>query len=216
MALGGDVALAHRRLVAADRRAAARGAVGQQVLAAEVVGDPLPLRLGERHDRAERLEQPDEQDVGVVRMEDAPEQLDVVVGRGDEVLVEERERDLVARAVDDDVGLDAAAVGELDLVAVEARDVRLGRDRAVREAVEDAPGDGRVRLAEAVVGLRQAVVLHVADGLLEDQPRSAFCADLERDPRVGRRAGRRGRRRRRTWGDPRAAAGGEVVRSAPW
>ena len=35
-------------------------------------------------------------------------------------VVEERERDLVARAVDDDVGVHARAVGELDLVAVEA------------------------------------------------------------------------------------------------
>ena len=33
----------------------------------------------------------------------------------------------------------------------------LRRDRAVPDAVQDAPGDRRVRLAEAVVGLGQAV-----------------------------------------------------------
>ena len=47
-------------------------------------------------------------------MEDAPEQLDVVVGRGEEVVVEEREADLVARAVHHDVGVHLAAVGEAD------------------------------------------------------------------------------------------------------
>ena len=38
----------------------------------------------------------------------------------------------------------------------------LGVIVAVRDAVEDAPGDRRVRLAELVVGLGQAVVLDVA------------------------------------------------------
>jgi hypothetical protein len=52
---------------------------------------------------------------------DAPEQVDPVVGRRDEVGVEEREGDAVAGAVDDDVDVLAGAVGELDLVAVGAR-----------------------------------------------------------------------------------------------
>ena len=39
----------------------------------------------------------------------------------------------------------------------------LGVIVAVRDAVEDASGDRRVGLAEAVVGLGQPVALHVAD-----------------------------------------------------
>ena len=148
-------------------------------------------------------------------MEDAPEQLDVVVGRRDEVLVEERERDLVARAVDDEVGLDARAVGELDLVLVQAGDVRLGRDRAVGQPVEDPARDRRVRLAELVVGLLEAVVLHPADRLAHHQP-ERLLLDLERDPRVGEHlvAAVDGLGADVLGEDPGAAAGGEVDRGA--
>jgi len=57
----------------------------------------------------------------------------------------------------------ARAVLELDRVAVQATDVGLGRDRAVRDAVQDAPRDGRMGLAELVVGRGQPVALGVAD-----------------------------------------------------
>ena len=87
-------------------------------------------------------------------MEHAAEERQVVLLCGEEVLVEERERDLVAGAVDDDVGLLRGPVGEADAVAFEALDVRLRRDLAVVQAAEDLARDGRVRLADAVVGLR--------------------------------------------------------------
>ena len=83
-------------------------------------------------------------------MEDAPVQLDVVVRSRDEVLIEEREGDLVARAVDDQVGLDDGPVDEAHLPAFQRLDIRLRRDRAVLDAIEDPPRDRRVRLAEAV------------------------------------------------------------------
>ena len=96
-------------------------------------------------------------------MEDAPEQRQVVVGRRDQVGVEERERDLVAGAVDDDVGVLLAAVGEPHRALGQLGDVRLRRDLAVRDPREDVVGHRRVGAAERVVGLRQAVALHVAD-----------------------------------------------------
>ena len=116
-------------------------------------------------------------------MKDAPEQLDVVVGRGQEVLVEEREGDLVAGAVHDHIGVHLAAVREPDPVALQRGDVRLGRDRAVSDPVEDAPGDRGMGLAELVVWLGQAVALGRAGERLDrlvDHP----LADRERHARV--------------------------------
>ena len=54
---------------------------------------------------------------GEVGVKHAPEQRQVVVGRGDQRGVEEREADLVAGAVDDDVRRLLAAVGEDDACA---------------------------------------------------------------------------------------------------
>ena len=81
--------------------ASSSGFGGQRVAAGEVVADPLGLRLGERHGRAQRLQERDEVEPGQLGMKDAPEQREVVVRRGDQRRVEEREADLVARAVDD-------------------------------------------------------------------------------------------------------------------
>jgi hypothetical protein len=67
VALGGDVALAHRGLVGGDV-GQDRCARGQVVLPAQQLGDPRPLRLRQRHDRPERLQQPDEEHVGDVRV----------------------------------------------------------------------------------------------------------------------------------------------------
>src|SRR3954447_3657231 len=91
----GDVALEH--LAPLALHVAAHLALRRQrVLPAQVLADPLALRLGERHRGAERLQQGDEEDVREPRVEDAPEQRQVVVRRRDEAGVEERERDLVA------------------------------------------------------------------------------------------------------------------------
>ena len=162
VALGGDVALEHLRALALHVLPQ-RGGRRQRVLAAQVRGDPLPLRLRERHDRAERLQQPDEEDVVDVRVEDAAEQRQVVVRRADQVRIEERERHLVAGAPHDRVDLLDRAVLEAHAVAQQLGDVRLVADLAVRDAVEEVGGDRRMRVAEVVVRSRQAVVLHLAD-----------------------------------------------------
>jgi hypothetical protein len=102
-------------------------------------------------------------------------------------------------------------VGELDLVGVQARDVRARRDRAVRDAIEDAPRDRRVRLAELVVGLGQAVVLHAPHGLAQQRLADGL-ADPERHPALGEhRVLAVDRLAAHVLGDdPRAAARGEV------
>ena len=139
------------------------------------------------------------------RVEDAPEQRQVVVGRGDQALVEERERDLVAGAVDDDVGLDLAAVGEHDRALGQPRDVRLGRDLAVRDAGEDVVGDRRVRLQHAVLGLRAARSAPCRRRRPQQRPEERLAhARTARPPgwRSGRAAGRTG-----TSGSPTRRAG---------
>src|SRR5688572_17829755 len=73
----------------------------ERVPSGEKLRDPLTLRLGERHDRAEWLEEPDEHQALVRRVEDAHEQRKVVVLRLEEAAIEEGERDAVARAIDD-------------------------------------------------------------------------------------------------------------------
>ena len=78
------------------------------------------------------------------RVEHELEERQLVVPGGDEVLVEEREGDLVARAVDDEVGVDLAAVGEPDLVAVRAT--------AMFGFVVIAPWASRSRIRPLTVG----------------------------------------------------------------
>ncbi len=144
---------------------------------------PCPLSLGERHDRSQRLEESGEEHVGDVGVDDPAEKLDAVLGGRDEVLLEEREGDLVARAVHHHVGLHRAAVREPDPSRGERLDVRLRGDGAVLDAVEDAPGDGRVGLAEAMVRLRQPVPLGWA-GVAEQEPLGDPLTKLERQAGV--------------------------------
>ena len=160
----------------------ARG--GQRVAAGQVVADPLRLRLGERHRRPQRLQQGDEVQAGQRGMEDAPVEREVVAGRGDQRGVEEREADLVAGAVDDDVRALLAAVLEDHGARRQPREVRLGRDVAVREPREDRVADRGVRLERAVVGLGQAVALHRPDRGAQRRLHEAL-ADRERHPRLG-------------------------------
>ncbi|HEX4687006.1 MAG TPA: hypothetical protein VH228_09490 [Nocardioides sp.] len=123
----------------------------------------MRLGLGERHDRAERLDQSDEVEAGAVRGDDPAVEVDVVVLGADHGVVEEREGDLVAGAVDDDVGLDARAVGEVHARPVEPGDRGLDRDVAVAEPAEQVVADRRVGLEDVVVGLGKAVVGHLPD-----------------------------------------------------
>jgi hypothetical protein len=102
----------------------------------------------------------DEVQPGVVGIDHAVVQGDLVVLRGDQVRVEEREADLVAGAVDDRVDLFDGAVDEPHPVAVPALHIRLDGDVAVAEPVEQIRRDRRVRREDPVIRLRQAVVGH--------------------------------------------------------
>jgi len=160
--------------------------LGREVVAAgEVVADPLRLQLGERHHRADRLQQPHEEHVVYPWMKHAPEQRQVVSRRRDQIRIEEREADLVARAVHDDVGVDLASVGEPHGALGQLRDVRLGRDLAVGDAREHVVGHRGMGLAEAMVGLGKAVALHVTHHQPEHRCLRA-PAHRVRDARRGR------------------------------
>ena len=172
------------------------------------VADPLRLELGERHHRAERLQQPDEEERrgrrGGTRAGTAADRCRARrSGR-----VEERERDLVARAVDDDVGLLLGAVGEAHACARQLRDVRLRRDLAVREAREassrrsGAPrrSGGRAwaaRSAPCRPPSSRSTRARSAGGRAKAPARAAASVSSGRPNRTsgsrGRRGGRRGR-----------------------
>ena len=186
----------------------------QRVAAGEVVADPLRLRLGQRHRRAERLQQREEVQAGQVGVEDAPVERQLVVGRGDAGRVEEREADLVARAVDDDVGRARPCRRRRRRVSLVSRAMfGLGVMSPWVRRVRIVSRDRRVRLERAVVGLGQAVALHVADRGAQRRlhealaDRAAGCAAWSRTGRAGgrrrtwgrstRRGARRGRRARR-------------------
>ena len=158
---------------------------------AQEPGDPVRLRLGQGHRRAQRLQQRQEEHVVDLGMEHPAVQRQVVVGGRDQVLVEEREGDLVAGAVDDevDVLLDRA-IGEAHRRALERRDVRLGHDLAVGHAREDVVGDRRVGLADEVVGLGQPERRRAADHALDQLVHPAL-AQREGDARVDRELVRR-------------------------
>ena len=206
VALGGDVALAHRGRLVLDvlqQRRARR----QRVLALEVVGDPLrpgPRPAASSPPAAAAGRRRSTSSIG---MEDAAEELDVVVGRRDEVRVEEREGDLVAGAVDDHV--DVARVPSLNSTVSPSRrrDFGLGamvpwamRSRMRPETVGWAsPNCGRAWAARSARGRRRA----------GDQRVDHALADLERDAGVLRQLV--GRSAEHVLGDdPRPAAGGQV------
>jgi len=86
----------------------------------------------------------------------APEEVQPVARRGDQALVEEREAHLVTGAVDDEVDLLLAAVGEPHALAAQLLDRGLGDHRPRREPVVDLVGERRVRLPDPVVGPWQA------------------------------------------------------------
>ena len=168
--LAGDVSLGDRLPVAVDFRVHLR-LFRQGVAALEVVGGELGLPLGDRHDRAERLDQSDEVQPGHRRVEHPFVEPDLVVSAGvKKVTAEEGERDLVSGAVDHQVGRDAAAVGEDHGVAVEPLDGGLRDNGAVGQPVEHPAGHGRVCLGELVVGLLEAVARHRSRGRAHEQP----------------------------------------------
>ena len=85
------------------------------------------------------MQQANKEQVGVPRMEDAPEHGQIVIFRHDVLRPEEWERHLIARAVDDAVYPLAAAIGEDNAIAIKSLDIRLGLDAAMRNAIENLP-----------------------------------------------------------------------------
>jgi len=120
--------------------------------ALEQVRHPLRLDLGYRHDRPDRLDEPDEVQPGQVRRDDAVVQGDLVTVGADQGLIEEREADLVSRAVDHRVDLLGAAVGEADAVPVEPVDAGLDGDVAVIQLAEQAARHGGRSAQQPAVG----------------------------------------------------------------
>jgi hypothetical protein len=91
-------------------------------------------------------------------------EVDVVVGGVDHAVVEERERHLVAGAVDDDVDLGGGAVLEEHLGVLEPVDVGLDGDVAVPEPGQQVVADRGMRVQHGMVGLGQPVVGDPAPG----------------------------------------------------
>src|SRR5687768_4151404 len=110
------------------------GLVRQPYLAAEVAGDEFRLQLSRLHDRTERLVEPDEEQVRNTGRHGVHPEWHVVVAHRQEIVVEERERDLVAGAPDDRVDRLAAAIDETHLPARELADSGLHDHVAVADA----------------------------------------------------------------------------------
>src|SRR5436190_893917 len=94
-------------------------------LARQQVGHPLGLGFGQRHHRAERLEQSDEVEAVEVRWHDHLVERHFVLLGLEHLGRQERERDAVAGAPDDRVDRLRAAVREAHAVAVQPLDRRL-------------------------------------------------------------------------------------------
>ena len=112
--LRGDVALPHPPFLALRSPRASPPPSGSAPRPPSRSATHSRLRLGERHDRPERLDEADEVEAGVLDRDDPAVERQPVVGRREDLRVEEREGDLVAGAVDDEVDLLLAAVGEAD------------------------------------------------------------------------------------------------------
>src|SRR6266566_3007478 len=103
----------------------------QRRAALKQVRYPLRLELGYRHDRPDRLDEPDEAQPRQPGRDDAPVQRDVVAAGADRGLIEKREADLIAGAVDHHVDRLRAAVGEMDAAPIKPVDAGLDHDVAV-------------------------------------------------------------------------------------
>jgi hypothetical protein len=111
---------------------------GQLRAALKQVRHPLRLDLGDRHERPDRLDEPDEIQPGPPGRDDPPVQGDVVAACAGQGFIEEREADLVAGAVDHHVDRLGAAVHEADAVPVETVNGGLDDDVAVIQPAEQA------------------------------------------------------------------------------
>src|SRR5215469_11055330 len=136
----------------------------QRRAALQQVRDPPRLDLVERHDRADWLHKPDEVQPRQRRRDDAVIQRDEVVLGAAEAAAEEWKSDVVPGAVDHDVSLLGAAVGEVRAVAVEPLDTGPDRDDTVPQLAEKAVGDRGRAAQQLMIGPRQAVSRQASPG----------------------------------------------------
>ena len=134
----------------------------QRVVAGEVGGGQLGLRLDDRQGRTGGLHESHERQRRVGGVEHALVQRHCLGVVTEPVLAQERNGDAVAGGPHDDVDLLDRTVGEHHAVAVEAFDAAHRPDLAVGDAVQDRVGDGRVVLEQPERRLEQAVVLRFA------------------------------------------------------
>ncbi len=135
----------------------------QRILAYQVFADPFALQFGERHNCAERLQQANEEQVGILWVKNPAKQEQVVVPGFDNLGLEEGERHFIARAVDNAVCPLPGTIREDYAFSVKALDVRLGLDAAMRYAMEDFRANRRMSMQDRVVGFWQPEIRELAD-----------------------------------------------------
>ena len=131
----------------------------------------MRLDLGYRHYRPDRLHEPDEVQPGKRWRGDAVVERDVSIIGARHGTIEKREADLVAGAVDHNINLLSAAIGEQDAVGAESG--HMGRDPAIRLALGEAihaVASASAGVDPGMLAKREAeVAVLVADGLSNKQ-----------------------------------------------
>ena len=161
--LAGDVAATQPFVVRGDLGAHPLPG-GQTAHPGDQVGHPVRLLLGQRHHRTERLDQPDEEEARVINRDDAAVEVDMVVlarvqaTPGQEPVVEEREGDPVAGAVDHHVSRHLGAIGETHRRSFEPTDRRLHAEITMTQTGQQVAAHRGVRMEHGMIGLRQPVV----------------------------------------------------------
>ena len=146
-----NVALCDLRILFLDGRPH-RGPGRKAGIAFEQIGHPLTLRLGQRHDGAQRLDEADEIQIRMLRRDDVQVGRQAVGFGLEKIPVEEGKGDVVAGRKDDDIDSGLGPIDEASPVAGEAFEVGANVDLAVADEVEQVVGDSRVFGAEGVVG----------------------------------------------------------------
>ena len=174
-------------------------------MAFEQIGHPLTLRLGQRHDGAQRLDEADEIQIRMLRRDDVQVGRQAVGFGLEKIPVEEGKGDVVAGRKDDDIDSGLGPIDEASPVAGEAFEVGADIDLAVADEVEQVVGDSRVFGAEGVVGRGEAV-----PGLLAARQEQQGSKDQALEPeRQARCPAKPLPRRRSSWS-------GCLIRTRRW
>src|SRR5581483_2008293 len=142
----------------------------QGVLAQQVLAHPDALQFGQRHDRAQRLEQAEEEDIAILRMENAMEELQLVVLRLNHFRLKEWERHFVAGAIDNRVELLARPVAEDDAIAIELLDIGLHFHPPVSNTREDIRTDCRMGMQRLMIGFGESILCQVSHLEAQNHP----------------------------------------------